>query len=161
MNDDAAGGRMRAPIDAAEPPTVLERATTERGELVLRARDGHFEVISNGVFLMDTSDGRSERMLVDAAVERTSAAAPRVLVGGLGVGFSLVRAAADARVATVDVVEIEPSLIEWHARYLRHITGAALADPRVRVIASDILRWLAGTADRYDAICLDTDNGPN
>jgi len=58
------------------------------------------------------------------------------------------------------VVEIEPTVIDWHGRYLRHLTGVALADPRVRVIAADILDFLDSAGDRYDAICLDTDNGP-
>jgi hypothetical protein len=55
-------------------PEVLDRVTTPRGELVLRRVDGAFEVISNGVFLMDTRDGRSERALVRAAVARKPAA---------------------------------------------------------------------------------------
>src|SRR4051794_41928456 len=72
---------------------VLDRVTTPRGELVLRRADGHLEVISNGVFLMDTRDGRSERLLVTAATGRHPD--PRtVLIGGLGVGFSLVEAGA-------------------------------------------------------------------
>jgi spermidine synthase len=147
--------------DLYEPPTVLERVQTDRGELVLREAAGRFEVISNGVFLMDTSDGRSERLLVDAAVARCATPAPRLLIGGLGVGFSLLRAVAHDQVTAIDVVEIEASIIDWHARHLRHLTGAALADPRVRVIESDILEWLKITTGRYDAICLDTDNGPS
>ena len=148
------------PNDWYEPPTVLERVQTDRGELVLREAAGQFEVISNGVFLMDTSDGRSERLLVDAAVARCTTPAPRLLIGGLGVGFSLLRAVAHDHVAAIDVVEIEASIIDWHARHLHHLTGAALAEPRVRVIESGILEWLKITTSRYDAICLDTDNGP-
>ncbi|MEV5413785.1 spermidine synthase [Thermopolyspora sp. NPDC052614] len=140
-------------------PKVLDRVRGPRGESVLRQVNGRFEIISNGVFLMDTSDGTSERLLIDAALARCAAPRPRLLIGGLGVGFSLVRAIAHKRLAAIDVVEIEASVIDWHHRFLRHITGAALADPRVRVIESDILDWLDRTPDRYDAICLDTDNG--
>ena len=78
-------------------PEVLERVTTPRGELVLRRVGDHLEVISNGVFLMDTRDGRSERALVREALT-LHGAARRLLVGGLGVGFSLLEAVADPRV---------------------------------------------------------------
>ncbi len=157
---------------ADRPARTVQRVQTPRGELVLREAAGRYEIISNGVFLMDTSAGDSERLLVDAAVARCAAPAPRLLIGGLGVGFSLCQAVGYPHLAAIDVVEIEPTVIDWHGRYLRHLTGAALADPRVRVIAADILDFLAGTGDRYgagdryddddryDAICLDTDNGP-
>ena len=151
-------------------PVVLDRVGTGRGELVLRAFAGRYEIISNGVFLMDTADGASERALVDAAVARCAVPAPRLLIGGLGVGFSLLRAVGHRHLAAIEVVEIEPALIGWHRTHLRHLTAAALADPRVRVIEADILDWLAGSVPDpdgtgatagYDAICLDTDNGPN
>lgn len=147
--------------DGYRPPVVLDRVRTPRGELVLREADGRFEVISNGVFLMDTSDGTSERLLVEAAVRRCAAAAPRLLIGGLGVGFSLRTAVSFAHVAAIDVVEIEPTVIDWNARYPRQLGGRAMDDPRVRVVAADLVTWLESTPDRYDAICLDIDNGPN
>ncbi|HXZ70030.1 MAG TPA: spermidine synthase, partial [Streptosporangiaceae bacterium] len=65
---------------------MLERAVTGRGELVLRRSGAEFEIISNGVFLMDTRDGRSERLMVAAALARCPAAAPEILVCGLGIG---------------------------------------------------------------------------
>lgn len=147
--------------DSNDAPETLERAHTSRGELCLRRVAGRFEIISNGVFLMDTSDGTSERLLVEAAVERCNAPQPRMLIGGLGVGFSLNRAARFAHVAAIDVVEIEPAIIRWHARHLQEITGAAMRDPRVTIHQADMIDWLTCSAERYDVICLDTDNGPN
>ena len=130
---------------------------------MLRAVGEHLEVVSNGVFLMDTRDGRSERLLVRAALA-THPRPRRLMVGGLGVGFSLVEAVADPRLTAVDVVEIEPDLVVWHASHLRHITGDALVDPRVRVVVADLRDHLAavatGEVPRYDALCLDVDNGP-
>ena len=130
---------------------------------MLRRVGEHLEVVSNGVFLMDTRDGRSERLLVRAALDAHPDPG-RLLVGGLGVGFSLVEAVADARLTAIDVVEIEPDLVGWHASHLRHVTGGALADPRVRVVVADLRDHLAtvGTGDvaRYDVVCLDVDNGP-
>jgi spermidine synthase len=131
---------------------------TKRGELVLRQRDGVFEIISNGMFLMDTADGSSERLLVDAALARCDHPAPRVLIGGLGVGFSLAQAATHARVAAIDVVEIEPMIIDWYAR---HLDAGPRDDPRVRIVEADVVEWLERPDDPYDVICLDTDNGPN
>ncbi len=140
-------------------PLVVERAATPRGELVLRRDGAHYEVISNGTFLMDTRDGRSERLLASAALARHPD--PQVvLIAGLGVGFSLVEALSDARVRQVEVVEIEPALIEWHGRHLADYSGAALTDDRVRLVVVDVVAHLRSTSTRYDVICLDVDNGP-
>lgn len=146
----------------AGPPAgrVLERVESTRGELALRQSGGHFEIISNGVFLMDTRDGRSERLLVDVAVAGCTAAAPRILIGGLGVGFSLAAAVAHASAAAIDVVEISPEIIRWHDTHLRHLAAAARTDPRVSVINADFAAWLAQRPGPYDVICLDIDNGP-
>jgi len=140
-------------------PVVLDRVTTPRGELVLRRVDGAFEVISNGVFLMDTRDGRSERALVRAAVARCPEAR-RLLVGGLGVGFSLLEAVASPGLTDIDVVEIEPVLVGWHETHLRDLTGSALHDPRVEVLQRDVRDHLRASPGRYDIVCLDVDNGP-
>jgi len=131
---------------------------------VLRRVGEHLEVVSNGVFLMDTRDGRSERLLVRAALDAHPGPG-RLLVGGLGVGFSLVEAVAEAGLTVIDVVEIEPDLVTWHQTHLRHVTGAALADRRVRVRVADLRDHLAAVAvdepsGRYDVVCLDVDNGP-
>jgi spermidine synthase len=137
-----------------------ERVSTPRGELVLRSRGGHHEIVSNGVFLMDTRAGESERLLVRAALERVPAGA-RLLLGGLGVGFSLAEAVRSARLSEIVVVEIEPAIVGWHRTVLRAYSGGALDDPRVRVVTADLLGWLARTRERFDAICLDIDNGPD
>ena len=122
--------------------------------------------MSNGIFLMDTRDGRSERLLVRAAVE-TLPDARSVLIGGLGVGFSLQEAVTIGSLTRIDVVEIEADLVAWHHAHLRHLTGEALADPRVHVLVADLGDHLrAGRASRasrasYDVVCLDVDNGPD
>ena len=118
--------------------------------------------MSNGVFLMDTRDGRSERLLVRAAVEARGAGHDlRLLIGGLGVGFSLQEAVGDADLASIDVVEIEPDLVDWHHAHLSHLTGDALADPRVQVVVADLVDHLRHHEDTYDVVCLDVDNGPD
>lgn len=144
---------------APAEPVVLERATTERGELVLRRVGRDVEVISNGVFLMDTRDGRSERALVRSALDGHPEPR-RILIGGLGVGFSLVEAVAEPALQRIDVVEIEQHILDWHRTHLAYLSGAALADPRVRVVIDDVRTWLA-SGRRYDVLCLDIDNGPD
>ena len=141
-------------------PHVLERAVTRRGELVLRREGAEFEIISNGVFLMDTRDGRSERLMVSSALARCPAATPEILICGLGVGFSLAEAVSQARVARVDVVEISAEIIGWHGTHLRHLAAPAWEDGRVHVINADVVAWLARRPGPYDVICLDVDNGP-
>src|SRR3954454_23857934 len=112
---------------------------------------------------MDTRDGRSERVLVRAALaaHRRSAAARTLLIGGLGVGFSLLEAVADPDLEQIVVVEIEPVLVGWHATHLAHLTGVALGDPRVQVVVGDVAAHLAEHPGGYDAVCLDVDNGPD
>jgi spermidine synthase len=139
---------------------VVDRVSTPRGELVLRRIGEHFEVISNGVFLMDTRDGRSERLLVSAALDAHPA--PRqVLIGGLGVGFSVVAALADTRVERVTVVEIEQALIDWHAAHIASFSGGLLRDARVDVVVADLAHHLTRVPDSCDVLCLDVDNGPD
>jgi spermidine synthase len=138
---------------------VCEREVGERGELVLRRNGEHFEIISNGVFLMDTRNGESERLLVRAALDRVGRPSS-VLIGGLGVGFSLAEAVRSPYAHAVTVIEREPAVIRWHATHLRPYSGGALGDPRVRVRRADLLDWLRTTQDAYDALCLDIDNGP-
>ncbi|MET7752199.1 spermidine synthase [Micromonospora sp. NPDC005367] len=144
----------------SESVTVVDRVVTDRGELVLRRCAEHLEIISNGVFLMDTRAGSSERLLVRESLALVPAGA-RILIGGLGVGFSLAEAAASQVPAEIVVVEIEPTLIEWHRDMLAPFSAHALEDARVRVVNDDIVRWLGTTDEVFDAICLDVDNGPD
>jgi spermidine synthase len=139
-------------------PVILERRRTKRGELVLRRAGAHFEVIADGTFLMDTRNGRSERALVREALPDRDGL--RVLLGGLGVGFSLDEALRDARVAEVVVCEVEAAVVEWAGSHLRGVCGHGIDDPRVRLVVADLRDALATLAGPFDAICLDIDNGP-
>jgi spermidine synthase len=142
-------------------PETLERVGTPRGEIALRQAGRDFEIISNGVFLMDTRDGRSERLMVTAALACCRARAPRILICGLGAGFSLAEAVRMPAAAGIDVVEISPEIIGWHTTHLRHLAEPAWRDDRVTVINADAVAWLAHRRGPYDLICLDIDNGPD
>ena len=92
---------------------TVERIEGACGELVLRRDGDHHEIIANGTFLMDTRNGESERLLVRVAADRMPAGGT-VLLGGLGVGFSLRAALDHPRVGEVVVVEREAAVIEWN-----------------------------------------------
>lgn len=125
---------------------------------MLRQAGEHFEVIANGTFLMDSRDGRSERALVGEAIAgRTDV---RMLLAGLGVGFSLDEALRTDAVAEVVVVELEAVVVEWVRTHLGGLTEHGLDDPRVRLVVADIRDVLETAEGEFDAICLDIDNGP-
>jgi spermidine synthase len=156
------------PVPSPAPaPVVLDRREGPYGEVVLRKNGEHYEIIANGCFLMDTSDGRSERLLVDEALAALDAREPgrsglSVLIGGLGVGFSLARAAAEPRWGEIAVVEREAAVVRWHtAGPLAAYSAHALDDPRVRVVHEDLVEWMRAGGRRYHALCLDIDNGPD
>jgi spermidine synthase len=138
----------------------IARDTSARGELVLRRReDGSLELRANGVFVMDTVETSTERALATGALALHEAPR-RVLVGGLGLGFTLRAVLEDARVEHVTVVEIEPALVRWMREGV--VPGAELlADPRVTVTVADVADALRdGPPAAYDLVLLDVDNGP-
>nr|WP_246211147.1 hypothetical protein [Phytoactinopolyspora alkaliphila] len=109
---------------------------------------------------MDTAETSTERLLADALLDRHGSPR-RILVGGLGLGFTLAALLADPRVERVDTVELEPLLVEWLRAGL--VPGAAvlLTDPRAHVIVGDVRDTLQSAPEAgYDAMVLDVDNGP-
>ncbi len=148
-------------MSAQSSTEIVERTTGRAGELVLRRDGEHHEIVANGVFLMDTRGGHSERLLVSATADRMPPPG-RMLIGGLGVGFSLATALVHPAVTAVEVVEYEPAVVRWNRGPLASVHGDTLADPRVTVREEDVADRLAAAAPgSFDAICLDTDNGPD
>jgi len=143
----------------------VARAESERGELVLRRRheeDGTttLELRANGVFVMDTRETTSERELARQALKRSDQPR-RVLVCGLGLGFTLEEVLGDRRVENVTVVEIEPALVDWLRDGTVPQGPALLNDPRVEVLVGDVAEALQRPGEAaYDVVLLDVDNGP-
>ena len=140
----------------------LGRAGSARGELVLRRRDdGALELRVNGVFVVDTLETSSERQLATASL----AAVPtprRVLVGGLGLGFTLRAVLDDPRVERVTVVELEGAVVDWLSAGLVPGGAELVGDPRVSVRVEDIADHVArAEPEAYDVVLLDVDNGPD
>lgn len=131
-------------------------------ELRLWRRGDEYAIRIGPQELMNSRVHGSEEALARHACDPIAARkAPRVLVGGLGMGYTL---AAALRVlpedARVDVVELAPAVIDWNRDLLGHLAGHPLRDPRVAVHARDVAALIATGAATFDAILLDVDNGP-
>ncbi len=153
-------------------PVTLAREESDRGSVALRRRrdDVHgevYELIANGTFVMDTVETSTERLLARAAVDVAASRvdgppALTVACGGLGLGYTVRELLDDTRVAAVEVVEIEPPILNWVRRGLVPPTAGVLADARVRTYVGDIRHWLPGrAAHSVDVLLLDVDNGPD
>jgi len=119
-----------------------------------------YELIVNGVFLMDTAETSSEVLLAESVLDR-HASPRRILVGGLGLGFTTAALLRDRRVERIDVVEIEPLLVDWLRAGLVPGARAVVNERRVDVQVTAVLDALAVAGPVYDAILLDVDNGPD
>ena len=153
-------GSLAAPGPEGSVAEVVERAAGRCGELVLRRRGRHLEMVCNGAFLISSENEESSRALVAAARPWLPARPLDVLVGGLGLGYALDAALRLPAAATVTVAEYEPQIQEWFVRYGGERARRAGADGRARIVVADVLEVLSGGPGAYDLICMDTDNGP-
>ena len=136
-------------------PGGVIRAETDHGSVMIRRRDDVTELIVNGVFAMDSAEVGSEEALADAVGPDRR----RVLVGGLGLGYTAARLLARG-VAELDVVELAKPLIDWARAGVTDQLGRLATDPRVRLHHADIVDFVSAHPGSWDAICLDVDNGP-
>jgi spermidine synthase len=118
--------------------------------------------MANGRSLMSSRMHGSEQALAAFAFRPMRAVEPQVLVGGLGMGFTL-RATLDLlnADATVVVAELVPAVVAWNRGPLGPLAGHPLRDPRVRVETGDVAETLQSSPGRFDAVLLDVDNGPD
>jgi spermidine synthase len=129
----------------------------------LYEHDGAYSISFQGQELMHSKASASELLLGKLGIELIrKAPEPRVMIGGLGLGFTLRTVleglGADAQ---VDVVELVPKVVAWNREFLKDLNGALLDDPRVKVVEGDAVeRIKQGDAQSYDAVILDVDNGP-
>jgi len=147
-----------------KPSTVIDRATTQDGaEVILCERDGVFSIRVDGLELMSSRAHGSEEALANLVLSSLSPTRhPRILVGGLGMGFTL-RAVLDTKpkVSEVVVAELIPAIVGWNRGPLSHLAGAPLEDSRVRLMETDVAKVIADHPSSFDAVLLDVDNGPS
>lgn len=120
------------------------------------------EVTLNHAFLMSSYNTASERALARIALEMHAGTELRVLVGGLGLGYTAHAALASARVANVEVVEFLPQVIEWLEHDLVPLSPVLKADERLTTVRGDIYaRLAAAPGEKFDLILIDVDHAPD
>jgi spermidine synthase len=132
------------------------------GELRLKERNGEFSITLSATPLMNSRGTGSEEALATLACDRIrDRKRPRILIGGLGMGFTLRAASAvlghDARIT---VAELVPAVVAWARGPLAGLFKGCLNDPRVDVHQGDVGKLIRSGGSTYDAILLDVDNGP-
>ena len=150
------------------PWSLIDTAQVPGGsELRLMRRGAEFSIKLDGNELMNSRLSGSEQALATLSCARIAARPrPRLLNGGLGMGFTL-RAALDALgpQAQIDVAEIVPQVVAWARGPMAELFGGILNDPRVHIHEADVGALIAKAASHrdagYDAILLDVDNGPD
>ncbi len=145
-----------------KPTTKLATAKTPDGEpLILLEHDGNYLLKVNGIPLMSTRNFYSEQKMVELGCIDLPAK-PRVLIGGLGFGFTLRRALELCPPdSSVDVAELLPVIVDWNQEFLTDVNGLLVDDPRVNILIRDVAEVLKQAGNgRYDVILLDVDNSP-
>ncbi len=139
---------------------TIDAAMVGNDEFVLARHDGDWVVRVNSRILMSSRMHASEESLAEEAIALFPA--PRaVLVGGLGLGFTL-RAVLDRvpQEAVVTVAELVPELVGWNRAQLAELNGHPLDDPRCKVVIGDVFGTIKRSQAAFDVILLDVDNGP-
>jgi spermidine synthase len=149
--------------DCASAAELIDTADIPGGgQLRLVCHGEDFEILFDDEQLMGSWDYRSEEALATLAFERLRGSDPRVLIGGLGMGFTLAAARSALPLSgTVVVAELVPKVVTWATGPLAHIFGDSLADPRVSLEIRDVHDVIVERSARFDAILLDVDNGPD
>lgn len=146
------------------PTVVIEKVVSPNGgAMVLTQHGNDFVIRVDGIELMGSRNHGSEDALGKLACQPVlGKTAPHVLIGGLGLGYTL-RAALDVLPADakVDIIELVADVIRWNETVLGHLANHPLRDPRVTLIHADVADVLAAAAQKYDAVILDVDNGPD
>lgn len=131
--------------------------------MALYEHDGHYSISFQGQELMHSDASASELRLGELGIEQLdSEGSPRVLIGGLGLGFTLKSTLAGLGAeARVDVAELVPKVVEWNREYLQSLNGELVDDSRVNMIVGDAVALIRkAPPNTYDALILDVDNGP-
>ena len=142
----------------------LDTATMpdDGGELRLMRRGAEFSIMAGSIELMNSRLSGSEEALATLVGERIRGRKkPQVLIGGLGMGFTLRAALADLGAdAKITVAELVPAVVAWGRGPMAALFAGSLDDPRVQIRETDVAALIGSAHAAYDAILLDVDNGP-
>jgi spermidine synthase len=133
-----------------------------REELSLYRRDQEYSIRVDRFELMNSRLHGSEESLAKISCSRVAdRASPHILVGGLGMGYTLQAALKHSTAESrITVVELASAVVKWNHKWLADLAGRPLEDPRVSVIENDVAEVLKSATKEYDAVLLDVDNGP-
>ncbi|MFN7981793.1 MAG: hypothetical protein U0Q11_08035 [Vicinamibacterales bacterium] len=151
-------------MEHVKPWELLGEANAPGGEtLTLMRQDREFVILANGRPLMSSRmHGSEEALAAFGCAHVRRADEPRVLVGGLGMGYTLAATLGQLPLeARVVVAELVPGVVEWNRGALGECAGRPLKDRRVDVVVGDVLDTLAASREAFDAVLLDVDNGPD
>lgn len=147
-----------------KPTVQLAEATTPEGaQLVLSEHDGHYFLTVDGAPLMTSfAHGAEEQLARLACAPFRPAAQPRILIGGLGLGYTLAAACAalPQKRAAFTVAEPIPEIVPWNREHLAHLHPDLWEDPRIQVHTKDVRDLLQEAEEAYHAVLLDTGKGP-
>lgn len=134
----------------------------EKGDITLRRRGTEFSIRIAGIELMNSRLHGSEDALAKLTCSRLKGKPNlRILIGGLGMGYTLSAALEQSRRDTrIIVSELIPAVVRWNREHLGHLAGMPLDDPRVAVEEEDVAKIIRQRRSAWDAILLDVDNGP-
>ena len=146
-----------------KPERLIDSTPTPGGdELFLYERDGVFTLRIGGIELMTSRAHDSEEELAWMTMKLVNRKCrPRVLVGGLGMGYTT-RAALDSspRPSEVVVAELLPAVVRWNRDHIGHLAGRPMDDTRVTIVERDLYDVIADSSGGFDVILNDVDNGP-
>ncbi|WBO23238.1 spermidine synthase family protein [Sphingomonas abietis] len=150
-------------VPATDPVELIDTADLpDGGQLRLLRRGEDFSIRFGPEELMGNQVRHSEQALATLTCERLGARPARMLIGGLGMGFTLGAALkAISPGSSIVVAELVPKIVEWANGPLAHLFGDNLADPRVTIEMADVHNVIVRETAGFDAILLDVDNGPD
>lgn len=133
---------------------------TQKGPYKLKIYKNKYEVSACGTLLFGSKEKTSCTQLARVALKHHPS--PKIiLLGGLGMGFTLQEALKESTVKQIEVIEIEPKVVEWNKKLFARQNDNAVNDPRVKIFITDIINYLPrALSQKYDIIILDIDNGP-
>lgn len=157
---------MGAPPTMKPTTKIAETTAPDGGTFRLLEHDGEFYLYLDERQVMSTKLTHSELQLADAGCAfRKRRRNPRVLIGGLGLGFSLRRCLEiTGENAVIEVAELLPEIVRWNLECLNGLNDGIMADPRTKIIEGDVYACIREAAEKgstYDAILLDVDDGPS
>ncbi len=130
-------------------------------ELILYKRNDEYSIRTGGFELMNSRMHGSEDALSALTIKKLASPAPRLLIGGLGMGYTLAAALKHINNSgEVHVAELVPEVISWNREHFGHLAGHPVSTPGVRIFEADVAQIIKKSSGQYDAILLDVDNGP-